>query len=125
VIHLHGPPNHAAFENVASGGVGDFLLGPPGREADGSSWPKAAVIGIHPGWQLSGDKLPNPSISNAIAGRGDCGQNDPSSASALASRLSCWWNSHRSRLSSTIVICQVDISLAGLTATLICLLTAT
>jgi len=24
------------------------------------TWPKAAVIGIHPGWQLSGDKLPTP-----------------------------------------------------------------
>src|SRR6266404_5220993 len=52
--------------------------------AGGGSWPKAAVIGIHPGWQLSGDKLPTPPKHQQRDRRpGDCGQNDPSLASAL------------------------------------------
>jgi hypothetical protein len=32
---------------------------PPLSRSDLVRWPKAAVIGIHPGRQLSGDKLPS------------------------------------------------------------------
>jgi hypothetical protein len=34
------------------------------RESGFVQWPKAAVIGIHPGRQLSGDKLPIPGHGN-------------------------------------------------------------
>ena len=61
---------------------------PHGRASNFRSWPKAAVMGIRPGRQLSGDKRPTrPGLDNAIGVRRGTASKTPFRCRARAGRL--------------------------------------
>jgi len=67
---------------------GRLLTGRFAATAQGSLWPKAAVMGIRPGRQLSGDKRPTrPGLDNAIGVRRGTASKTPFRCRARAGRL--------------------------------------